>query len=279
MLSDHPSPCMRQQQQRRLRTRNPGRQSRLGVDHGIPASADALLQARRARHAAPDDSSLAIHVDYAACILCDRCIRGCSEIRHNNVIARQGKGYFAAIAFDANEPMGNSSCVSCGECMVSCPTGALTNKKRPRPEPASQLRASRSAQAFSVETEDLLALPIFKDVSGTFLELNARRRRQAHAIKAGEIIVREGENGSTAFYILEGNVDVLSRSPRAHVTNPRTGAGLLQHDRAASSCPKKDREARRRVAPIPPTSPSTPPSICPTTTPSPHSAPATSSAR
>jgi predicted molibdopterin-dependent oxidoreductase YjgC len=56
-------------------------------------------------------------------------VRGCSEIQHNFVLARRGKGYQAGIAFDDNLPMGNSSCVSCGECMVSCPTGALTNKK------------------------------------------------------------------------------------------------------------------------------------------------------
>ena len=96
-------------------------------------------------------------------------IRGCSEIRHNNVIARQGKGYFAAIAFDSNEPMGNSSCVSCGECMVSCPTGALTNKKVLG---QNLLEQSGSNQAYSVEVEELLALPVFKGVSGTFLELN-----------------------------------------------------------------------------------------------------------
>ena len=39
-----------------------------------------------------------------------------------------GKGYAADIAFDLNSPMGDSTCISCGECMVSCPTGALTNK-------------------------------------------------------------------------------------------------------------------------------------------------------
>ena len=74
--------------------------------------------------------SLTIAVDHQACILCDRCIRGCNEIRHNYVLARQGKGYHAGIAFDDDKPMGNSSCVSCGECMVSCPTGALTNQAR-----------------------------------------------------------------------------------------------------------------------------------------------------
>ena len=75
-----------------------------------------------------DDSSLVIAVDHDACILCDRCVRACDEVRENNVIGRMGKGYSARIAFDLNDPMGNSSCVACGECMISCPTGALTNR-------------------------------------------------------------------------------------------------------------------------------------------------------
>src|SRR5205814_655301 len=73
------------------------------------------------------DSSLSIAVDHDSCILCDRCIRGCDEVRNNFVLGRMGKGYAADIAFDLNSPMGDSTCISCGECMVSCPTGALTN--------------------------------------------------------------------------------------------------------------------------------------------------------
>ena len=75
---------------------------------------------------------MVIAVDHDACILCDRCVRACNDIRHNMVLARRGKGYQAGIAFDNNLPMGTSSCVSCGECMVSCPTGALTNTDRSR---------------------------------------------------------------------------------------------------------------------------------------------------
>ena len=75
-----------------------------------------------------DDSSPVIAVDHEACILCDRCIRACNDIQHNDVIGRTGKGYEARIAFDLNNPMGQSSCVACGECMACCPTGALTNK-------------------------------------------------------------------------------------------------------------------------------------------------------
>lgn len=75
-----------------------------------------------------DLSSPVIAVDHQACILCDRCIRACDELQHNDVIGRTGKGYHARIAFDLNNPMGESTCVSCGECMAACPTGALTNK-------------------------------------------------------------------------------------------------------------------------------------------------------
>jgi formate dehydrogenase major subunit len=75
-----------------------------------------------------DMSSAVIAVNHQACILCDRCVRGCDEIQNNDVIGRSGKGYTAKIAFDLDAPMGESSCVACGECMAVCPTGALVNK-------------------------------------------------------------------------------------------------------------------------------------------------------
>ena len=75
-----------------------------------------------------DLSSPVIAVDHAACILCDRCIRACDELQHNDVIGRTGKGYTARIAFDLDSPMGKSTCVACGECASVCPTGALTHK-------------------------------------------------------------------------------------------------------------------------------------------------------
>ena len=74
-----------------------------------------------------DSSSSVIAVDHQACILCDRCIRACDDLQNNEVIGRTGKGYEARIAFDLDLPMGESSCVSCGECVASCPTGALVD--------------------------------------------------------------------------------------------------------------------------------------------------------
>ncbi|HXY45001.1 MAG TPA: formate dehydrogenase subunit alpha, partial [Acidimicrobiales bacterium] len=87
-----------------------------------------------------DSSNPVIGVNHDACILCDRCVRACDDIQGNDVIGRSGKGYATRIAFDLNDPMGASSCVTCGECVQACPTGALTNKSirnipiRPRQE-------------------------------------------------------------------------------------------------------------------------------------------------
>ena len=66
-----------------------------------------------------------MRVNHSACILCDRCVRACNDIKENHVIGRAGKGYDARIAFDLDDQMGASTCVSCGECMISCPTDAL----------------------------------------------------------------------------------------------------------------------------------------------------------
>src|SRR3954469_4971636 len=75
-----------------------------------------------------DLSNPVIAVNHDACILCDRCVRACDDIQGNDVIGRSGKGYATLIAFDLNDPMGESSCVTCGECVAACPTGALMNK-------------------------------------------------------------------------------------------------------------------------------------------------------
>jgi formate dehydrogenase major subunit len=87
-----------------------------------------------------DLSNPVIAVNHDACILCDRCVRACDDIQGNDVIGRSGKGYATRIAFDLNDPMGESSCVTCGECVAACPTGAIVNKPiagvpiRPRSE-------------------------------------------------------------------------------------------------------------------------------------------------
>ncbi len=74
---------------------------------------------------APDRSHPAMAVQLDACIQCNLCVRACREVQVNDVIGMAGRGYGEKIVFDFDDPMGNSTCVACGECVQACPTGAL----------------------------------------------------------------------------------------------------------------------------------------------------------
>ena len=73
----------------------------------------------------PDRShpAMAVHLD--ACIHCNLCVRACREVQVNDVIGMAGRGHSEKIVFDFDDPMGESTCVACGECVQACPTGAL----------------------------------------------------------------------------------------------------------------------------------------------------------
>src|ERR1700734_955725 len=74
---------------------------------------------------APDRSHIAMAVNLDACIQCNLCVRACREVQVNDVIGMAGRGFGEKIVFDFDDPMGNSTCVACGECVQACPTGAL----------------------------------------------------------------------------------------------------------------------------------------------------------
>ncbi len=74
---------------------------------------------------APDYSHAGITVRLDACIQCTRCVRACREVQVNDVIGYANRGNDAKIVFDFDDPMGQSTCVACGECVQACPTGAL----------------------------------------------------------------------------------------------------------------------------------------------------------
>jgi len=92
----------------------------------ITREGDTLFPAlENDRQPQPDLSHPAMAVNLDACIHCGLCVRACNEIQVNNVIGMSGRGHDAKIIFDLDDPMGDSTCVACGECVQSCPTGAL----------------------------------------------------------------------------------------------------------------------------------------------------------
>src|SRR4030095_16670872 len=103
-----------------------------------------------------DASSPVFTVDHSACVLCDRCIRACDDVMENYVLGRTRKGNKDAIVSNLNDAMGESTCVQCGECMVSCPTTAITFK------PIATVKPRRtSGRAEILSAAELLRDPAF----------------------------------------------------------------------------------------------------------------------
>ncbi len=73
-----------------------------------------------------DTSSEGIVRDPDRCIQCGRCVVGCQHNTVNEVLDFGYRGHHAKVICDADLPMGESSCVLCGECVQLCPVGALT---------------------------------------------------------------------------------------------------------------------------------------------------------
>ena len=73
-----------------------------------------------------DYSSPSIVRDPNKCILCGNCVRVCSEIQGVGVLGFAHRGTEAEVTPAFNKKLSQTQCVSCGQCRVFCPTGALT---------------------------------------------------------------------------------------------------------------------------------------------------------
>ncbi len=69
-----------------------------------------------------------INRDATKCIACRRCVNTCEKIQGINTLIVDSRGFKSKIAPPYNLPFKNTPCVFCGQCVVRCPTGALTEK-------------------------------------------------------------------------------------------------------------------------------------------------------
>lgn len=74
-----------------------------------------------------DDSSTSLIRDPKKCIACRRCVGACKD-QAIGVIDALNRGFKTDIGAAFNQPMSNVGCVFCGQCIISCPVGALYEK-------------------------------------------------------------------------------------------------------------------------------------------------------
>lgn len=80
-----------------------------------------------------DETSVSIRRDNNKCILCEKCIRVCNDIQSVYAIGLQKRGFDTCVLPPFNQTMEESPCVNCGQCVITCPTAALTHKSDVQP--------------------------------------------------------------------------------------------------------------------------------------------------
>src|SRR6185503_9990499 len=120
-------------------------------------------RARTGAHVEPDGQTAAtVHSpvkvdnelyvrDYSKCILCYKCVDACGEQYQNSfAITVAGRGFDARISTEFANPLPDSACVYCGNCIAVCPTGALMFASEHEMREAEQWDESRQTPADTI---------------------------------------------------------------------------------------------------------------------------------
>lgn len=126
LLTNHLGDCLSCQKNNECKLQEVA--SYIGVDE------ERFKQLRMLTPQFPIDESNPFFIrDPNKCVLCGICVRTCEEINGISAISYAFRGFATAITTFGNKPIVESICESCGECVVRCPTGALTHKNYRKP--------------------------------------------------------------------------------------------------------------------------------------------------
>jgi predicted molibdopterin-dependent oxidoreductase YjgC len=132
--------------------------------YGPPAPPDTGRDRRRTGHHEEPDGQTAATVhqpvkvdndlyvrDYSKCILCYKCVDACGDQWQNTfAITVAGRGFDTRISTEYANPLPDSACVYCGNCIAVCPTGALMFASEHELRDAAQWDEERQTQADTV---------------------------------------------------------------------------------------------------------------------------------
>ncbi|MGB7905664.1 MAG: 2Fe-2S iron-sulfur cluster-binding protein, partial [Steroidobacteraceae bacterium] len=127
----------------------------VAADLGVTTSPYGFEGANH-RSAPCDDSNPYFQFDPSLCIACSRCVRACDEVQGTFALTIEGRGFGSRVVASQDESFLESECVSCGACVESCPTAALSEKPLAimgRPEKAVTTTCAYCGVGCSFEAE------------------------------------------------------------------------------------------------------------------------------
>jgi len=122
LLSDHPFDCMACEKSGDCEL------ERYAYELGV-----ATTRFQGEKHDYPLDETNPFFVrDYNKCILCERCVKACNDVQFVEAIDFAHRGFDTKVASPFDRSLLESTCIFCGQCVASCPMGALVEKTRLR---------------------------------------------------------------------------------------------------------------------------------------------------
>lgn len=118
-----------------------------------------------------DDSTVHMYRNNNKCILCKRCVAACSKVQAIGVIGSNERGFKTHIGCAFEKNLGEVSCISCGQCIVVCPTGAIAEKDQTKEvwealEDPSKYVVVQTAPSIRVTLGEAFNMPIGTNVEG-----------------------------------------------------------------------------------------------------------------
>lgn len=105
------------------------------------------FEGEKSAHAGIDNNPL-IERDYSKCILCGRCVRICDEVQGAFAVDFVGRGFSGSVDTSYSYPLPETTCEFCGQCVSSCPTGALIDKPSMNQGRAWQVQKTRTVCSY-----------------------------------------------------------------------------------------------------------------------------------